>query len=113
MEITIKRIKTLKKLNKWCIDIKRIKAILCIVFCIKEMFVMRYCELCGNLHRARGYCARHYQNWRRYGNAFARSDILEGRVCKLCNGQFYARGLCSKHYRLDQKQRRFEECLKD
>ena len=55
-------------------------------------------EVCGQPVIARGYCRRHYQEWRKAEHARL------GKVCQViengqvCGGVVFSRGVCQKHY---------------
>lgn len=58
-------------------------------------------EGCDEPPVARGYCGRHYQRWRKYGDP---SVVRVGRrkpispECLICGGPVHARGYCGYHY---------------
>ena len=66
--------------------------------------VMRKCVLrdCENRHRARGFCANHYEQWHRYGmhSQFALPKTVR-KGCKIegCYELSEANGMCQPHYR--------------
>ncbi len=63
---------------------------------------MKTCAVqgCNNSHRAKGFCGKHYKQWRkeRLGETVSR-DGSQG--CKVagCEGRHEAMGFCSKHYK--------------
>ena len=82
---------------------------------------MRPCNVtgCPDPSISRGYCARHYQRWRKYGNALiTKTHVFETRtpVCLECGGpiapgrQKYCSTICShrRAKRLQQRRKRPE-----
>lgn len=63
---------------------------------------MKTCTIqgCNNSHRAKGFCGKHYKQWRkeRLGETVSR-DGSQG--CKVagCESKHEAVGFCSKHYK--------------
>jgi hypothetical protein len=59
---------------------------------------MKVCTIegCGNEHRARGWCVKHYYRWKRQGSAEARPQrtcLIEG-----CGRKHYGNDLCVMHH---------------
>lgn len=54
-------------------------------------------EECGGKVLARGWCGKHYERWRRYGDP---AKLRDKPACSIagCDADFYARGHCEKHY---------------
>jgi len=55
---------------------------------------------CTEKHRAKGYCGKHYKQWRkgRLGETIPR-DGAQGCKVAPCAGRHEAMGFCSKHYK--------------
>lgn len=57
---------------------------------------------CGQPRVCRGYCAKHYYRWRRYGSPLATTYNMDGppKVCTVAGCEQVAHGqvLCPKHY---------------
>lgn len=56
-------------------------------------------EFCNNESKKVGYCSKHYQKWKKYGDAtFVKKKI---NICEVteCNDRVHGHGLCGKHYR--------------
>ncbi len=56
---------------------------------------------CEGMHHARGWCARHYKRWRKWGDPNIQSDPqISPSRCSLpsCQEPHYARGWCLSHY---------------
>lgn len=54
---------------------------------------------CTKMHRAKGYCTKHYDNFRRHGDPlYVRPQPT--RICSIseCKGRKFAREWCRKHY---------------
>ena len=64
-------------------------------------------EGCNNVHRAKGYCAHHYNNYRIYGDPLHKNRIPTY-VCTVegCNQPHIAKGYCRKHYYLFVEKKR-------
>lgn len=68
--------------------------------------VLKKCNIenCGNQHKARGYCSKHYKKWKKYGDA---EKIVKPRkqatkkFCSVedCTSDHYAGGFCRLHSR--------------
>lgn len=54
-------------------------------------------EGCGRPHGAKGYCKRHYMNWRNSGTPQPR-EAKAGCSVEGCNEKHRANGLCNRHY---------------
>ena len=61
---------------------------------------MNICKVkdCNNKHYSKGYCNKHYQQFRKYGE-----DLLQPKeqtLCsvKNCNEKHYAKNYCKRHY---------------
>jgi len=48
---------------------------------------------------ARGYCHKHYQRWKRYGNPNIIKKHRQEK-CDKCKDKHYSRGLCKTHYEI-------------
>jgi hypothetical protein len=64
---------------------------------------IRICSVdgCDGEARARGWCLRHYQRWRRYGDAtYEPVRRVRRVVCSIpdCDQPYLALGFCVKHY---------------
>lgn len=61
---------------------------------------MKKCKVnnCDGKHKAKGYCDKHYRQYRKYGERLA--PVKEVKVCSVngCNNEVCAKGYCSKHY---------------
>ena len=58
---------------------------------------------CDGRHLARGFCSKHYQRWRQYGDPLALGRKLKRELWESCSVQGckeldYALGLCRVHY---------------
>src|SRR3990167_3263 len=55
---------------------------------------------CEGMHRSRGWCAKHYERYLRYGDPTFTPRIKYGPVCRLpgCGRKTNCRGLCHAHY---------------
>ena len=57
----------------------------------------KLCEVdsCCSKHHAKGYCSKHYQNWKRHGKPVVKIQdcLIEG-----CNNSHKSKGYCSLHY---------------
>ena len=88
--------------------------------------ILKTCKVknCSEPHQAKGYCMRHYSQWRRNGRAETRTDtrtrnrnkphyrrLYADAVCKIedCNKPCYAKNLCEKHYRIDHRTSAYEK----
>lgn len=60
---------------------------------------MKYCKVedCNNKHNSRGYCAKHYYRFKRYGDP---NKLITRQKCSIenCDDISNAKGLCGKHY---------------
>ena len=69
-------------------------------------------EGCEGRHSGKGYCAVHYQRWRRLGT----TELPPRRMCSVegCDGVHRAKGLCDRHYavhrRTEAPECRFDGC---
>jgi hypothetical protein len=57
---------------------------------------MKTCTICGEKHLAKGFCSKHYRQYKRTGdptNKELTSCGIDG-----CTNEHYAKGLCKKHY---------------
>lgn len=56
---------------------------------------------CSRPARARGWCVRHYQRWRRWGDPTASGPRFSPKACNVegCERRHHARGLCQMHWR--------------
>ena len=57
-------------------------------------------ESCKNKHRAKGYCGKHYKQWR--NNRLGKTETKDGlQGCRIanCQNKHEAIGFCSKHYK--------------
>jgi hypothetical protein len=53
---------------------------------------------CDNKHYGHGYCNKHYQKWKTYGDPLVDKTKYRGQCSvKDCNSPHYGNGLCSKH----------------
>lgn len=61
---------------------------------------MRKCKVdgCDNKHHSNGYCNKHYQQYKKYGEGLA--PPKEPKVCSApnCNNKHYGKGYCHRHY---------------
>jgi hypothetical protein len=57
-------------------------------------------EGCERPSRSRGWCHRHYQRWREYGDSLGRAAPRQRSVCSIdgCERFCVGRGWCSAHY---------------
>lgn len=53
---------------------------------------------CESLVRSRGWCAKHYQRWRRHGDPLGRNTQPADCSVDGCSGRIVARGWCRPHY---------------
>ncbi len=60
---------------------------------------MKVCTVdgCNGKHKGYGYCDKHYQRFKKHGNA---SVCFNPKKCNVegCDLKYYGRGFCSKHY---------------
>ena len=60
---------------------------------------MKKCKVnnCDGKHKAKGYCKKHYDQFRKYGEGLA---PVKQTVCSVdgCNNKHYGLGYCDKHY---------------
>ena len=73
----------------------------------------RLCSIedCGRKHKGYGYCNKHYEKFKRYGDPLAgRENFPAGSRCSIenCHRPIEGAGLCAKHY---QKNRRLGDPL--
>jgi hypothetical protein len=63
---------------------------------------LKVCDIegCNEKHRAKGFCGKHYKQWRkgRLGETVPRDGNQGCRVVS-CEGRHEAMGFCSKHYK--------------
>lgn len=54
---------------------------------------------CGKTKRTKGYCSKHYQRYRKYGDAL-KSKYEHDKRClvKNCFNKYHGYGYCLKHY---------------
>lgn len=55
------------------------------------------CVLCGQPMKGLGYCDKHYQRFKKYGDPLADKRPKKKR-CLKCRAMANAKGLCGKHY---------------
>lgn len=62
---------------------------------------------CDREHRGLGFCNKHYQSFKTYGNPYAAISKVstEGKTCSIvsCTNKVYAKNLCNKHYIRNKK----------
>ena len=62
---------------------------------------MKKCKVdgCTNKHYGLGYCNKHYQQFRKYGETLT-APIKDVKICKVenCNEKQQSKGYCNKHY---------------
>jgi hypothetical protein len=75
-----------------------------VCYCLPMDKKIRTCSIegCGNIHRTKGWCAKHYQRWFKYGDPnkklkLARNEVT---VCTIvgCGKPHYAKSHCKMHY---------------
>lgn len=70
---------------------------------------MRVCDIknCGKVHFAKGYCSKHFQRFRIYGDPlkvrFPR-NLIYPKICTVegCTNKFVAKGYCWNHYMINR-----------
>lgn len=55
------------------------------------------CSICDEPHIGKGYCQKHYNNFKRYGDP-THEKIEKVCVTDKCNDKCYCRGYCQYHY---------------
>lgn len=56
---------------------------------------------CERKHNSKGYCAKHYTRYKRYGDPLYTKRVHDHpEICTMdeCNNKYYAKGYCHKHY---------------
>ncbi len=74
------------------------------------------CTICGQPQKGLGYCDKHYQRFKKWGDPLAVKEnqftpvTREGekpqeKKCKVldCTGKYHAKGFCSKHAQQDKR----------
>lgn len=63
---------------------------------------MQICSVnyCESKHYAKGFCKRHYDRYRKYGDPLKISDRFKKKKCKVpgCDNKYHAYDLCGMHY---------------
>ena len=61
---------------------------------------MKKCKVenCEGKHKAKGYCVKHYEQYKKYGEGLL--PPKQPKICSVegCEGKHYGKGYCSKHY---------------
>ena len=61
---------------------------------------MKKCKIegCDGKHKAKGYCSKHYAQFKKYGEGLV--PVKEIKICSVegCNEKHHSKGYCKKHY---------------
>jgi len=63
--------------------------------CHTKLHRENFCNICGDKHKALGFCDKHYQRFRKYGDPHY---VKTASICKLCDKKVHAYGYCNNHY---------------
>ena len=55
------------------------------------------CVVCGKPQKGLGYCDKHYQRFKKYGDPLA-TKTPQRKLCTICGEPAHSRNLCGKHY---------------
>ena len=55
-------------------------------------------EGCENKHRAKGYCQKHYDKFKKYGDPLITKEKINKCTVNGCENKHKAKGYCVKHY---------------
>lgn len=63
--------------------------------CHTKLHREKFCVICGKKHKGLGFCDKHYQRYKKYGDPHY---IKKAATCKICGEKAHAYGYCGKHY---------------